>query len=74
MSVKNDETGEVTTAVIKMPKIKLSSSISIQFGSSYSNCSVDEFHFSSYPEEEVRNKKSTCEIMFLDEELTKDYL
>lgn len=74
MSVKNDETGEVTTAVIKMPKIKLSSSISIQFGSSYSSCSVDEFHFSSYPEEEVRNKKSTCEIMFLDEELTKDYL
>jgi len=35
MSVKDEKSGEVTTAILEMPKIKLSSSLSIRLGKNY---------------------------------------
>jgi len=35
MSVKDEKSGEVTTAILEMPKIKLSSSLSIALGKNY---------------------------------------
>ena len=35
MSVKDEKSGEVTTVILEMPKIKLSSSLSIALGKNY---------------------------------------
>lgn len=75
MSVKDEKSGEVTTAILEIPKIKLSSSLSMRLGKSYNESTVSDFFFTGYPEENVkREKQSVCKITFLDKELTEDYI
>ena len=73
MSVKDEKSGEVTTAILELPKIKLSSNLSMRLGKDYESSTVSDFYFVGYPEEE--NKKGTvAKITFLDKELTGDYI
>lgn len=73
MSVKDEKSGEVTTAILEMPKIKLSSSLSMRLGKNYEASTVSDFYFTGYPEEERKNGK-IANITFLDRELTGDYI
>ena len=73
MSVKDEKSGEVTTAILEMPKIKLSSNLSMRLGKSYDYSTVSDFYFTGYPEED--NKSGTiARVTFLDSELTGDYI
>jgi len=56
MSVKDDKSGEVTTGILELPKIKLSSSLSIRLGSNYDNSTVSDFYFTGYPNEDERRE------------------
>lgn len=73
MSVKDEKSGEVTTAILEMPKIKLSSSLSMRLGKNYEVSTVSDFYFTGYPEEGRFNDK-IANITFLDKELTGDYI
>lgn len=75
MSVKDGKSGEVTTAILEIPKIKLSSNLSMRLGKGAEECVVSDFYFTGYPDENVRREKQTvCNITFLDKELTGDYI
>jgi hypothetical protein len=75
MSVKDEMSGEVTTAILEIPKIKLSSNLSLRLGKNYDSSTVSDFFFTGYPDENVRREKqSVCRITFLDKELTGDYI
>ena len=75
MSVKGQNSGEVTTALLELPKIKLSSNFSIMLGSDYTNSVVNDFHFTAYIDEnDSRTNQSIAQITFLDKELTGDYI
>lgn len=75
MSVKGQNSGEVTTALLELPKIKLSSNFSIMLGSDYTNSVVNDFHFTAYIDEnESKINQSIAQITFLDKELTGDYI
>ena len=72
MSVKDEKSGEVTTAILEMPRIKLSSSLSMRLGKNYDASTVSDFYFIGYP---LEGKKGTvAKITFLDKELTGDYI
>lgn len=72
MSVKDEKSGEVTTAILEMPRIKLSSSLSMRLGKNYDASTVSDFYFVGYPAEE--KKGTIAKITFLDKELTGDYI
>lgn len=75
MSVKEQNSGEVSTAILELPKIKLSSSLSIRLGSNQLNSTVSDFYFTGYPDEnERRDSQKIANIIFLDKELTGDYI
>ena len=75
MSVKDEKSGEVTTAILEMPKIKLSSSLSMRLGKNYDNSTVSDFYFTGYPDESRRREdQSVAYVTFLDRELTGDYI
>jgi hypothetical protein len=76
MSVKDEKSGEVTTALLEMPKIKLSSSLSMRLGSNYDSSTVSDFYFVGYPDEDRPRKeeRTVAKITFLDRELTGDYI
>ena len=76
MSVKDEKSGEVTTAILEMPKIKLSSSLSMRLGKSYDTSVVSDFYFVGYPDEDRPRKeeRTVAKITFLDRELTGDYI
>lgn len=75
MSVKDEKSGEVTTAILEMPKIKLSSSLSMRLGKNYEQSSVSDFFFVGYPDESKRREEqSLAYVTFLDKELTGDYI
>lgn len=75
MSVKDEKSGEVTTAILEMPKIKLSSSLSMRLGKNYQQSSVSDFFFVGYPDESRRREEqSLAYVTFLDRELTGDYI
>lgn len=75
MSVKNDVTGEVTTAILEIPKIKLSSSLSMRLGKQYEESTVSDFYFTGYPDENVRREKQTvAKVTFLGTELSEEYI
>ena len=73
MSVKDEISGEVTTAILELPKIKLSSSLSMRLGKNYESSTVSDFYITGYPEENKKNG-SVARITFLDKELTGDYI
>lgn len=75
MSVKDERSGEVTTGILELPKIKLSSSLSMRLGSNYDNSTVSDFYFTGYPnEEERRENQAVAYVTFLNRELTGDYI
>lgn len=75
MSVKDQVNGSVSTAILEMPKIKLSSSLSIKVGKNYQNSTVSDFFFTGYPDEaRHREEQTLAYITFLDKELTGDYI
>ena len=73
MSVKDEKSGEVTTAILELPKIKLSSNLSMRLGKNYESSTVSDFYFTGYPEEDSK-KGTVAKITFLDKELTGDYI
>lgn len=75
MSYKDEKSGEVSTVLLELPKIKLSSSLSMRLGKNYENSTVSDFYFTGYPCEDTRREKAyTAKITFLETELTGDYL
>lgn len=75
MSVKDEKSGEVTTVILEMPKIKLSSSLSMKLGKNYEQSTVSDFFFTGYPDEARRREEQTIAyVTFLDKELTGDYI
>lgn len=75
MSVKDEKSGEVTTAILEMPKIKLSSSLSMKLGKNYDAATVSDFFFTGYPDESRRREEQAIAyVTFLDKELTGDYI
>ena len=73
MSVKDQVSGEVTTAILEMPKIKLSSNLSMRLGKGYEYSTVSDFYFTGYPAEGDRSGK-IANITFLDKELIGEYI
>ena len=71
MSVKDEKSGEVSTAILEIPKIKLSSSLAIRLGKNYDSSTVSDFYFVGYPNEK---EGTVANITFLDKELTGDYI
>lgn len=75
MSVKDQNSGEVSTAILELPKIKLSSNLSMRLGKSYEFSIVSDFLFVAYPDDtKNRNEQAIAYITFLDKELTGDYI
>ena len=75
MSAKDERTGEVSTVILEMPKIKLSSSLSMRLGRDYENSTVSDFYFTGYPDENCRREEQKiARITFLDKELSGEYL
>lgn len=73
MSVKDRDTGEISTAIIEIPKVKISSNLSIRLGSSYDSSTVSDFYFKGFLDENDKSRK-IAQITFLDKELTGDYI
>lgn len=71
MSVKDENSGEVTTAILELPKIVLSSNLSMRLGKNYESSTVSDFYFTGYPED---GSDTVAKITFLDRELTGDYI
>lgn len=74
MSVKDEKSGEVSTAILEMPKIKLSSNLSMRLGKNYENSVVSDFYFTGYPDDSCKENNIVANITFLDKELTGDYI
>lgn len=75
MSIKDQKTGEVTTGILELPKIKLSSSLSIRLGKNAASSAVSDFFFVGYPDESRRREEQQiANITFLNHELTGDYI
>lgn len=75
MSIKNDVTGEVTTGILEIPKIKLTSSLSMRLGKQYSDSTVSDFFFTGYPDENIRREKQlVSKITFLGADLSGEYI
>lgn len=72
MSVKDEKSGKVTTAILELPKIKLSSNLSMKLGKNYDSSVVSDFYFTGYPDE--NHYGTVANLTFLDTELTGDYL
>lgn len=75
MSFKDEKSGEVSTVLLELPKIKLSSSLSMRLGKNYDSSVVSDFSFTAYPSENIRKDKTyVSRITFLETELSGDYL
>ncbi|MCD8210089.1 MAG: hypothetical protein LUC37_00950 [Prevotella sp.] len=70
MTTKDYHTGKTKTAILDMPKVKITTNLSFQLGSSYDKSIVSDFFFTGYPV----NQGKICDIVFLDTELTGDYI
>lgn len=75
MTVKDEISGQESTAILEMPKIQLSSNLSMRLGKNYESSTVSDFYFIGYPDEnERRENRTVAKITFLDRELTGDYI
>lgn len=75
MSIKDEKSGEVTTGILELPKIKLSSSLKMTLGKNYDNSTVSDFYFVGYPDENDRKEEqAVARVSFLSTELTGDYI
>ena len=74
-TVKDYFSGEPTTAILEIPKIRLASTIAMKLGTAYDNPVVSDFFFIGYPQEgQQAEMNSVCKLTFLNRELTGDYL
>lgn len=74
-NAKNENSGEVSTGIIEIPKLKLSSSLSMRLGKDANEAVVSDFYFVGYPDENIRREKQkVCSITFLDRDITKEYI
>ena len=74
-NAKNENSGEVSTGIIEIPKLKLSSSLSMRLGKDTNEAVVSDFYFVGYPDENIRREKQkVCSITFLDRDITKEYI
>ena len=75
MSAKDEKTGRVSTVLVEMPKIKLSSNLSMRLGSNYDSSVVSDFYFTGYLDDsQRRDEQVIMNIEFLDCELTGEYI
>lgn len=76
MSLKDADGGQVSTAILELPKVKLSSSLAMRLGSAYDNSTVRDFYLTAYPIEDGGRSENqvVANIIFLDKELTGDYI
>lgn len=76
MSMKSEETGEVFTVLIEIPRIKINSNLSMSLGKTCENSYVSDFFLSAYPQivGNKKDKESTAKMTFLDSELTGEYI
>ena len=58
MSVKDEKSGEVSTAILEIPKIKLSSSLSLRLGKNCDEAVVSDFYFTGYGKIKKNYKKA----------------
>lgn len=70
-SVKDEKSGAVTTGILELPKIKISSTLSIRLGKNYDSSIVSDFYFTAYPPD--MKKGTVAKLTFLDKELTGEY-
>lgn len=68
--VKDDETGKVKTAVLRIPKLKLMSDLSIRVGKQ-ANPQVGHFRAIAYPAGSQGNKEA-MRLIFLDDDIDSD--
>lgn len=75
MSVKDEKSGEVSTVLMEMPKVKISSNLSMSLGSEYTEPTVSNFGFIAYPDDtKGREHRPVFNLSFLNHELTGDYI
>ena len=75
LTIKDQMSGEISTGILELPKIKLSSGLSVTLGRNADNCVVSDFFFVGYPDEEKRREEqAVAYITFLDKELTEEYI
>lgn len=74
MSVKDEKSGNVTTAILELPRIRISSSLSMKLGKGYNESVVGDFYFTAYPEEECKKNSPVARISFLNIDVTGDYI
>lgn len=76
MDVKDENSGEITTMLLELPKIKLSSSLAMKLGTSYNSSVVRDFYFTAYPEDNNcrAEEQKIANIVFLDKSLNDDYI
>lgn len=75
ITTKDFFSGEPTTAILEIPRLKMNSSIVAKLGTAYDAPLVNDFCFIGYPGEGQRAEmNSVCKLTFLNKELTGDYL
>jgi len=70
MRLKDDQTGQVTTGILTIPKLKIMSDLSMHLGKD-ANPMVATFSGTGYPAGE-KGKKSVCEVILLEKDIDSD--
>lgn len=73
MTTKDYITGEPKTAILEIPRLKLSSNLAMRLGINYDTPVVSDFSFIGYPQES-RIDNRIFDLTFLNSELTGDYV
>lgn len=74
MNIKGDIKGEVTTVVLKIPKIKITSALSLRLGKQVDDPVVSDFYFTGYFDENVRrDSQKIWELTFLKDGVDSEY-
>lgn len=75
MTTKDYFTGEPRTAILEIPRLRLSSNFAMKLGTAYEEPVVSDFYFVGYPQEgRAAEDQEICKITFLRHELTGDYV
>lgn len=73
MTVKDYFSGEPRTALLEIPRLKIRSNLAMKLGTTYETSVVSDFSFVGYPPED-RQDERIFNLIFLDKELSGDYL
>ena len=75
VTTKDFITGEPTTGILEIPRLKINSTLMMKLGTNYDSPVVSDFYFTGYPKEgQKAEMNSVCKLTFLNKELTGDYL